>query len=259
MPDQCGELVRTAKARREWHAGTERIAHLLRHARHHRRLEDARGNGHHPNAVARQFAGDRQGHADHAALRGGIGGLADLPVEGRHRGGVDDHAALAAGIGRVLLHGLGGQAQHIEGANQVDVDRPGEAVQAMHAATPEDLLGRRDAGTVDQAMHSAEGLQGDGNGLARLVFAADVGLGEACVGPQFCGARGPLLGIDIHQHDLAAGGEQALRGGQAKTRTAAGDQKYAILDTHVEAPLLRHQVEPDAQVVQLFRPRSSSG
>ena len=32
--------------------------------------------------------------ADHAALRGGVRGLADLAVERRRRGGVDDHAAL---------------------------------------------------------------------------------------------------------------------------------------------------------------------
>src|SRR5216684_3660981 len=45
-------------------------------------IEDARGDGHHTNAVAGQIARDWQGHADDAALRGRVGGLADLAVEG---------------------------------------------------------------------------------------------------------------------------------------------------------------------------------
>ena len=96
--DQRGVLGRLAQARRERHHLAQRVLHFLRHAEQHRRLEDARGDGHDADAEARQFARDRQRHADDAALGGGIGGLADLAVEGRHRGGVDDHAALAGGI-----------------------------------------------------------------------------------------------------------------------------------------------------------------
>jgi hypothetical protein len=66
-----------------------------RHACHHRRLENAGRDRHDADAVAGKLAGDRQGHADNPALGGGIGGLADLPVEGGNRGRVDDDAALA--------------------------------------------------------------------------------------------------------------------------------------------------------------------
>ena len=44
--------------------------------------------------TAREVAGDGQGHADDAALRRRVGGLADLAVEGGDRGGVDDGAPL---------------------------------------------------------------------------------------------------------------------------------------------------------------------
>ena len=51
-------------------------------------------------------------HADDAALRGGIGGLADLAVEGRDAGGVDADAALFADRRRGL-HALGEQAEQL--------------------------------------------------------------------------------------------------------------------------------------------------
>ena len=54
------------------------------------------------DADAREVARDRQRHADDAALGRRVGGLADLPVVGGDRRGVDDDAALAAVVGRVL-------------------------------------------------------------------------------------------------------------------------------------------------------------
>ena len=51
---------------------------------------------HDADQLAREVAGDRQGHADHAALGRRVGGLADLAVERRDRRGVDDDAALLA-------------------------------------------------------------------------------------------------------------------------------------------------------------------
>src|SRR5690606_19544648 len=45
-----GIFGRLAQARREGHCRTERILHILRHARHHRRLENAWRNRHHADA-----------------------------------------------------------------------------------------------------------------------------------------------------------------------------------------------------------------
>jgi hypothetical protein len=50
----------------------------------------------HPDLALGQLAGDRQQHADDAAFGGGVGGLADLAVEGGHGCGADDDAALLA-------------------------------------------------------------------------------------------------------------------------------------------------------------------
>ena len=68
----------------------------------------------------REVARRRQRHADDRALRGRVGDLADLAVEGRDRGGVDAHAALADPVGSFAHHRRGGQPQHVEGADQVD-------------------------------------------------------------------------------------------------------------------------------------------
>ena len=48
-----------------------------------------------PTALRSRAIG--QGHADHAALGGRVGGLADLAVEGGDRGDGDDGAALVVG------------------------------------------------------------------------------------------------------------------------------------------------------------------
>ena len=50
---------------------------------------------HHADARRREVARRGQRHADHAALRGAVGDLADLAVVGGDRRGVDAHAALA--------------------------------------------------------------------------------------------------------------------------------------------------------------------
>ena len=53
----------------------------LRQAEQHRRQEQPRRDRHSPARRTRELARDRQRHRDHAALRGGVGGLADLAVE----------------------------------------------------------------------------------------------------------------------------------------------------------------------------------
>ena len=69
--------------------------------------------------------GLRKRHADNAALGRGIRGLTDLSLERGHGCGVDDHAALSSVFsGERLLLGdpLGRQPQHVERADQIDLD-----------------------------------------------------------------------------------------------------------------------------------------
>ena len=76
--------------------------------------------------------------------------------QGGHACRIDDHAALTAGIGLTLQHRLGRQPDHVEGANQVDVDRPRKGLQLVRPVAADHLLGRRHAGTVDQSVQPTE-------------------------------------------------------------------------------------------------------
>ena len=107
-------------------------------------------------------------HADDARLRGRVGGLADLPVEGRGRRGVHDDAALAVRVRRVLRHLGGREAQHVEAADQVDLDRLLEDAQVEGPAVLVDGAHRRaDARAVHADVEPAEARRGFGDGRAR--------------------------------------------------------------------------------------------
>src|SRR5207237_961934 len=83
---------------------------------------------------------------DHAALRGRVGGLADLALERRDRGGVDDHAALAVVQRLGLAHRPRRDADHVEGADQVDLDHLGEHGEIVRAGLGDGAGGPADAG-----------------------------------------------------------------------------------------------------------------
>src|SRR3546814_13636963 len=72
---QIGIFVGIAEPLRVEHRGAQRIADILRRAGEQRGIEDARQDRVDANLLAAQVARDRQGHADDAALRRGVGGL----------------------------------------------------------------------------------------------------------------------------------------------------------------------------------------
>src|ERR1700680_4631952 len=80
--DQLGELFRPAEPRGKRDLSCERVLHFLRHAVHHRRTEDTRGDRHATDAEARQLARNRQRHAGDRRLGRSVRGLADLTFEG---------------------------------------------------------------------------------------------------------------------------------------------------------------------------------
>src|SRR3546814_4361385 len=59
-----------------------------------RGVDEAWGDAVDADAGGGEVAGDGEGHADDTALGGGVGDLADLAVEGGHRGDGDDGALL---------------------------------------------------------------------------------------------------------------------------------------------------------------------
>src|SRR5574337_364992 len=178
---QGGELGGLTHAWREGDRLAQGLLDLGGHAQEHGGFHDAGGDGHDPDAGAGQFPGDGQGHGHHPALGGGVGRLAELAVEGRHRGGADDHPALAAGIGFVPAHGLGRQADHVEAAHQIDVDGAGEGLQLVGAFLAHHLLGRSDRGAVHQAPRAAH-LHRRGEGAPGAVLVGHIGGDEAGAG-----------------------------------------------------------------------------
>jgi hypothetical protein len=183
--------------------------------------------------IARQVARNRQGHANDAALACRISGLADLTVVGGHAGGVDQHAAFAGGFGRVLAHGLSGQADHVEAADQVDVDHAREGGQRVRAVLAHGLGADGDACAIDQAHQLAAGQRRRHDGLG-ICFLRHIAAHEdaADLGRQ----RLTLVGLHIGHHHGGTGGGQHARRAFAQARGAAGDDEDLASDVHGDAP-----------------------
>ncbi|MND80576.1 hypothetical protein D3C80_723490 [compost metagenome] len=229
---QRSVFLRAAQAWRERYSGRQRIAHFLGHASHHRGFENARCDGHHTDAEARQFTGRRQGQAGDRALGGGVGGLTDLAVVGGNRGGVDDHPTLTLSARFAFGHGCSGQAQQVEAADQVDVDHPAEAVQAMGAILAQDLFGADDTGAVDQAMETAErGNGGIDRGLGGALL-TDIGNRKVRLATQRLGLGSDRLGIEVDQHHLGSSLDEHLCGSGAQPGSCAADDEVLVGNLH---------------------------
>ncbi|KAG0948957.1 hypothetical protein G6F31_013989 [Rhizopus arrhizus] len=228
--DQLGIVFRTTQARGERDAGGQRILHFLGHAENHRRAEDARGDGHAADAGLGQIARDRQGHAGHAGLRCGIGGLADLAVKRGDRGGVDHHAAFAGGLGRIGAHGFGGQAHHVDAADQVDRHVLLEQVQRMRAVLAHDLGGGRHTRAVHQAEEGAQ-FKRRGDGALAVGFLRPVAMPVALAKVL----RQGLAGLVLHggDDDLGAVFHQHAHGACTQAGRAARNEEYLGRDCHV--------------------------
>ena len=219
---------------RERNRGGERILRLLRQAAEQRRQEQAGRDGEHTDAELRKLARDRQGHADDAALRGRIGGLPDLAVIGRDRSGVDHDAALAACKRLQLRHRRCRKPQHVEGADQVDLDNPLEIGKRVRRVAADHALGNTDAGAIDQHARRAVRLGGLRDGSLRRGGIGDVaGDGHALeLGRDALGE----LGVEVEHRDLRALRRQLSRGRGAEARCSTGDDRGLILQLHDVLP-----------------------
>ena len=112
----------------------------------------------------RQVARGGQRHPRDAGLRGGVGDLADLAVEGRDRGGHHHRAALAVLVLLVLVHRGGREPQHVERADQVHPHDGLERQQLVRAVLADGALGPADARAGHREAEAAEGLDRRGHG-----------------------------------------------------------------------------------------------
>ena len=233
MLHQHRVFARMAEPRGKRHGGGQRRHRGLRQAFEERRLEQSRQDRVHAHAVAREVAGDRQRHADDAALGCGIGRLPDLPVLCGDGGRVDDEPALAVRVAvrrlhRVELHHRGrcvGDA--VERSDEVDGDRALEKSQIVHgdrtrlAVARNRLLRRADARAVDEDARGPVRLCGSGKAAGDRGRIGHVHLRADAADLVGDGASAFL--VHVEQGDAHAMAREHARGRLAETGRAAGD------------------------------------
>ncbi len=198
------------------HLLAETFAGLFAQPHQQRRQEQARRDGVDADQQVREIARHRQRETDDAALRGRIGGLADLAVIGGDARGVDHHAALLADR-RQRLHAFRDQADAGEGANESDLDDTGDRTVDQHTDGAVGAFGFRDRSL-------------DGLFLGHVADQRDaVDLGGNLLG---------VLLVHVEHRDLGALRRHRARGGGAEAGSAAGDQYRYVLELHDNAFLL---------------------
>src|SRR5690606_38301071 len=113
-----------------------------------------RGDTHDADAERCEIAGCGEIDTDDTALGRGVVGLADLAFESGDRGGGDDDAALARVERLVGGHRFSGQAHHVEGAGQEDVDGATEGRQRITFAIAADHAGACRRAAVNDDAHT---------------------------------------------------------------------------------------------------------
>ena len=216
-----------------------------------RGVDQARGDRVDANADSRKVTGDRQGHADDAALRGRVGALSDLAVErggGRH---VDDGAAAAVVVDRVGLgHRSSRAGQHVERADQVDPDHELERVQVERLVVAVDrATGVPDAGGVDERTKRTH-LRGGGDRSIGVVGGRHITLDEEAT--ELRGDGLTLLLVEVGDDDTGAGGGQLAGRGLADAGGTSGDDRGGTLEVHTG-----HQESILSMIVALARPPPS--
>ena len=187
---------------------------------------------HDPDAVAREFARDRERHGVHAALARRVGGLADLPVErGDARGADDDAPVAAVGSGSVramtadawamtlyvpirLTRMIRSNASSGEGLPSRSSTLAGGAMPAQLTTT------RRgpDAAAVCTAAATCSGL-------------GHIGRGEGAA--ELRGDIGPCRGGQVDDRDRGTRGGEAAGRREAEPARAAGHEGGGARDVHV--------------------------
>src|SRR6266508_3236719 len=232
MGRQRSILGRAAEAGREGDLLAQRDARGLGQPRQHRCFENARRDRDDADAHFGQIARDGQSHADDAALGGRVGGLTDLAVEGGHRRRIDDHPALAFLIGLILGHVRRGQPDAVESADQIDLDGAREGREVGRPALAKGLLGRADAGAVDEDVNGAEARDRRVERDRDLIRAGHVARREHRVLPERRRRLSTGRFGQVQQRDAPAGAAQALGRRPAQSRGSACDHRGRARDLH---------------------------
>src|SRR5208283_4918862 len=130
-------------------------------------------------------------------------------VEGGDGGGIDYDAAFAVAVRRLLHHGSGREPDHVEGADEIDANRAGEAVEPVRAFAAHHLLAWRHARAVDQSVEPSEGVERELHGGLSVGLAGHVGGREARGRTEFGGKRLSGVTVYVGDDDASAGSDQA--------------------------------------------------
>ena len=214
-----------------------------------RGVEQPRRDGHDPDLPLGQVPGDRQGHPDDPALGRRVGGLADLAlVRGDRRGVDDDPALLVDRLGRG--DPLGRQPDHVERADEVDVDDLDERVEReRRAVAAEQPAGGADAGAVDHHPQRAE-LAGRVERRAHRGLVGHVARRRTPRPRRGCAAASsPLEDGRSSRTTLAPALTSRRAVARPEPGRAAGHQRDAAVDVHADllgraAPPYRPGSEP---------------
>src|SRR5438876_164894 len=106
-----------------------------------------------------RLASERQRHGDDATFGGRVGGLSDLAVKCSNRGGAHDDAAFATGRRFIYRHRRRGEPDHVERADQIDLDDAREMREWLHALLAEYAFRGRNSGGADGAVDRPELLE----------------------------------------------------------------------------------------------------
>src|SRR5207237_721376 len=125
---------------------------------------------------------------------------------------------------------FGKQPQHVEGADQVDVDDADEFRQRIDAVLADGALRTADAGAVHQYAGDAVGGFGFGNRRLDRVLVGDVGVKRHAL--YFSGDLFGVFLVLVDHADFRALGGHGAGGGGAETGATAGDENGYVLQLH---------------------------
>ena len=157
------------------------------------------------DAAAGQVAGGGQGQADDAALRGRVGDLADLAVEGGDRGGVDADAALAARRrGRCRSSPSQARRSTLKVPIRLTLITLWKISRSCGPCLPAVRWAQPMPGAADRDPQAALGLGGGVDRRLDRLGLHHVRLDEAGAVAELGGQRLALLGVEVGDHDRGA-------------------------------------------------------
>ncbi len=214
-------------------SSSRRLHPVLRHHPVGGRRERARRDGHHAHADGREVASRGQRHADDAALRRRVRGLADHALEGRDRRGHDHHAALVVLERFFLAHLRGGDAHHVERADEERLDRDREALVGGRGAVAADDATAASGATAAVHRHAQRPVaRRDPDDLFDLFVVLDVAAHELGLAAELLDHPPTTLVVDVGDDDVGAGRVQTAGGGLTQSRGAAGDDCSHSVEFH---------------------------